>query len=215
MFCGGSGGGLEYGTTTPTKGDSQKSLLRERFKQRCYERAAKARAKAIRGRRYAGTSEASSDGFDEALMDEDDEEDDEDIMQDELFRRIMANTNRNRKHQYKVSYSLDVGSSFDPDMEDVASWEEELTGSVPGGSHPPSSSSTSVIPVTPMDELTPEDLDDEELAEYAEECARRKALEDFEGISEDDLFSWSDIEDLDDHRPPSNIGNADEAMDVV
>ena len=46
----------------------------------------------------------------------------------QLFRRIMANTNRNRKHQYKVSYSLDVGSSFDPDMEDVASWEEELTG---------------------------------------------------------------------------------------
>ena len=67
----------------------------------------------------------------------------------------------------------------------------------------------------PTDELTPEDLDDEELAEYAEECARRKALEDFEGISEDDLFSWSDIEELDDHRPPSNIGNADEAMDIA
>lgn len=46
----------------------------------------------------------------------------------QLFRRIMANTNRNRRHQYKILYSLDVGSSFDPDMEDVASWEQELTG---------------------------------------------------------------------------------------
>jgi len=89
-----------------------------------------------------------------------------------------------------------------------------IQGSVPGGSRPPSSS-TSVISVMPRDELTPEDLDDEELAEYAEECAQRKALEDFEGISEDDLFSWSDIEELDDHRPPSNIGNADEAMDMT
>ena len=88
MFCGGSGGGLEYGTTTPSRGDSHKTLLRDRFKQRCYERAAKARAKAIRGRRYAGTSEASSDGFEEALMDEDDEEDDEDIMQDEVRHSI-------------------------------------------------------------------------------------------------------------------------------
>jgi len=84
VFWSGSGGGLEYDTTTPSEGDSHKTLLRERFKQRCYERAVKARAKAIRGRRYAGTSEASSDGFDETFMDEDDEEDDEDIMQDEV-----------------------------------------------------------------------------------------------------------------------------------
>ena len=30
------------------------------------------------------------------------------------------------KHAYRVSYALDVGSSFDPDMEDPRSWEDEL-----------------------------------------------------------------------------------------
>ena len=61
--------------------DPQKSFLREKFKARCFERAAKARERAIKCKRYQ--SEASSDGYDEA-MDEDDEEDDEDIMHDEV-----------------------------------------------------------------------------------------------------------------------------------
>ena len=45
------------------------------------------------------------------------------------------------------------------------------------------------------EELTPIDLDDEELAAYAEECA---ALADFDDIPEE-LFSWSDFEEPDEH----------------
>ncbi|TFK41785.1 hypothetical protein BDQ12DRAFT_720597 [Crucibulum laeve] len=189
VFSGGSAG-LAFGCASGE--DSQKIFLREKFKARCFERAAKARAKAVRGRRYMGTSEASSDGFDDA-MDEDDEEDDDDIMQDELFRRIMANTNRKDKHSYKVSYAQEVGSSFDPDMEDINSWEEELVGSFtrlpPPQLHITSSSE--------VEDLSPVDLDDEELEAYAEECAKRVVLEDFVDIPEEDLFSWSDFEDAD------------------
>jgi hypothetical protein len=80
--------------------------------------------------------------------DEDEDEDDELIMQDEvcnfsdrgsahahywmfvsqLFRRIIANTAHKQNHSYRLSYSYDVGSSFDPDMEDVNRWESELQG---------------------------------------------------------------------------------------
>lgn len=145
VFGSGGGGGV---LVTPTAQDPQKTFLREKFKARCFERAAKAREKAIRGKRYL--SEASSDGFDEA-MDEDDEEDDDAIMHDEvyscscyfhswpfrtqpllpkLFRRIMISANRKEKHSFRISYSHEVGSSFDPDMEDVDEWEDELASSL-------------------------------------------------------------------------------------
>src|ERR1700733_8749370 len=83
------------GSITPTAGgrslfnrvsdsvqDSQKAFLREKFKARCFQRAVRAREKAIREKRYA--SEASSDGFDDS-MDYDEEEDDDAIMQDEVY----------------------------------------------------------------------------------------------------------------------------------
>jgi hypothetical protein len=60
--------------------DSQKMFLRDRFKARCIERAAKARARAIKGKRYANQSSS-----DDLSMDYDEEEEnDEDIMQDEV-----------------------------------------------------------------------------------------------------------------------------------
>ena len=40
----------------------------------------------------------------------------------------MANATRKERHSYKLSYAQEVGSSIDPDMEDVASWEQELAG---------------------------------------------------------------------------------------
>lgn len=40
------------------------------------------------------------------------------------------------------------------------------------------------------------DLDDEEILAYAEECAQRAALADFEDIPLEDLLSWNDGEDL-------------------
>jgi hypothetical protein len=73
-------GGFASGST-PVQ-DPQKSFLREKFKAKCFARAAREREKAIRGRRY-NLSDASSDGFDEA-MDDDDEEDDNTIMDDEV-----------------------------------------------------------------------------------------------------------------------------------
>ncbi|KAJ3523397.1 hypothetical protein NMY22_g11456 [Coprinellus aureogranulatus] len=35
--------------------------------------------------------------------------------------------NRKEQHAYRASYAREVGSSFDPDMEDVTRWEEEVT----------------------------------------------------------------------------------------
>jgi hypothetical protein len=68
---------------TPARPDSQKLALRDRFKARCFERAAKAREKAIKGKRYA--NQRSSDDFNMDYEDEEDEdEDEEDIMQDEV-----------------------------------------------------------------------------------------------------------------------------------
>lgn len=66
---------------TPAGPESQKMFLRDRFKARCFERAAKAREKAIKGKRYA--NEPSSEDY---IMDydEEDDDDDEDIMQDEV-----------------------------------------------------------------------------------------------------------------------------------
>jgi hypothetical protein len=40
----------------------------------------------------------------------------------------MENIKRKDKHAYRLSYAYEVGSSFDPDMEDVARWERELNG---------------------------------------------------------------------------------------
>lgn len=40
-------------------------------------------------------------------------------------------------------------------------------------------------------ELTPADLEDEELEAYADECARQAVLADFEDIPEEELFGWS------------------------
>jgi len=59
-----------------------------------------------------------------------------------------------------------------------------------GGTSSPASGTVSTV-----DEI-PDDLDDDELEEYAEEYARLKALEDFADLGEEDL-NWSDDEDFD------------------
>jgi hypothetical protein len=43
----------------------------------------------------------------------------------------MAQTNRKTDHSYRVSYALEVGSSFDPDIEDVTEWEQEIQSTIP------------------------------------------------------------------------------------
>jgi hypothetical protein len=64
----------------------------------------------------------------------------------------------------------------------------------PTSSHGTTTTTTTKSPQG--EELTPIDLDDEELAAYAEECA---ALADFDDIPEEELFSWSDFEEPDEH----------------
>ena len=130
----------------------------------------------------------------------------------------MASARRKRQHAYRLSYSQDVGSSFDPDMEDPTAWEDELKGLF-------TDSSIHILPLTaglddPLEEI-PEDLDDEELAAYA---AERELLE---GLSEEDIFSYSDLEDFDEHdverlldasskskQPPQSLDNTDVDMEM-
>jgi len=194
------GGGVTSGPTP--LGDPQRSLLRENFKARCFERAVKAREKAIRKKRYS--SEADSDRFDDSEPMEDDTEDDDTIMQEELFRRIMVNAARRERQSYRVLYAQEIGSPFDPDSEDINEWEQDLNET---DDH---LQSTASFTQRPMDELTPVDLDDEELEAYAEECAKRAVLADFEDMLPEDLFSWSDVE-LDEG---SRHGSQDEDVEM-
>ena len=46
----------------------------------------------------------------------------------QLFSRIMQSVNRKQKYEYKLSYHQDVGSSYDPELEDISQWESELRG---------------------------------------------------------------------------------------
>ncbi|KIJ63820.1 hypothetical protein HYDPIDRAFT_112790 [Hydnomerulius pinastri MD-312] len=153
--------------------DPQKTFLRERFQARCRERAQRQREKAVNSRR-------SSDAFSDEFMDCDEEESDEAIMQDELFRRIMQSTSHKKKHSYRLSYSLEVGSSFDPDMEEASTWERELQYSAPSSAEA---------------EPSPEELEEEELMEYAERCAILADFADLD-VAAEDFSAWSDIEDM-------------------
>ena len=104
----------------------------------------------MRNRRKS-SSALSSDGFDfddDAEMEENEDQDPEDdVLNDEvcttlafpspssdmltppqLFRRIMTSARHKQQHNFRLSYQLEVGSSVDPDMEDVSRWEHELQG---------------------------------------------------------------------------------------
>ncbi|THH32573.1 hypothetical protein EUX98_g1622 [Antrodiella citrinella] len=150
----------------------RKAVLREQFKARCLERAQRDRARRVSGARGL-SSGPSSDDVDADMEDASDEEEEE-FLNDELFSRIMQNVNRKQKHQYKLSYHDDVGSSFDPELDDVDEWENDLRIEKPLNTEP-------------------EDLDEEELAAYAEEY---QVLQDLQGIAVDDIFSLSDLEDI-------------------
>lgn len=54
--------------------------------------------------------------------------------------------------------------------------------------------------------LSPADLEDEELQAYADECAQQAALDEFADIPEEELFHFSDFDDVpaDDHQKVIN-----------
>ncbi|KAA1473153.1 hypothetical protein DENSPDRAFT_839597 [Dentipellis sp. KUC8613] len=201
--------------TAPDHDDEppRNKFLRERFKARCLERAQKARdARVRKSRRW----DLSSDGDMDMDMEDGDaegaESDDEFVLNDELFRRIMASASRQRTHAYRVSYQQDVGSSIDPDMEDVGEWERELRGPEP-------SSSTLPKEVVDLDEADlPDELDDTaaaELAAYAEECELWDELG-----ADDDLFALPELDALETLTPSTPVpqdkgkARADTDMDV-
>ncbi|PPQ78246.1 hypothetical protein CVT25_011705 [Psilocybe cyanescens] len=211
-------------STAAVETDPQKSFLRGRLQARCLERASKAREKAVLKTRQASFGPSSDD----QAMDDDDGEDDDDIMQDELFRRIVANASRKQTHSYRLSYAQEVGSSFDPDIEDVSSWEAELSAvnsaesrgeTIPYAST--SGGSSTAFSSWPESEefeedfVTPVDLDEEELAEYAEEYyARHEAVADFEDLPEE-LLGWTGDVDSE-PTTPSSIQReiVEDSMDV-
>ncbi|KAF7374975.1 hypothetical protein MSAN_00383600 [Mycena sanguinolenta] len=139
--------------------DSQTAFLRTRLKLRCIERAAKARERAVHKKRNMFSS---SDDMD---MDEDDDDDDE---FDELYTRVIRNSDRKMQHAYLYSYDREVGSDF-PD--EAQNWESELAG----------------------DDSIPDD--DAELLAYLKEQEEEAAFADFADIPADELFSWSDIDE--------------------
>jgi hypothetical protein len=108
----------------------------------------------------------------------------------------MASSNRKRVHNYKLSYVQEVGSSLDPDMEDIAGWEAELGTffrslpfrllriSVAPLAYSPAAAPNDDAPV-------PEDFDDDaDLAALVEEY---QECEDWEQLA-DQIFAVSDDE---------------------
>ncbi|KAH9835239.1 uncharacterized protein C8Q71DRAFT_908407 [Rhodofomes roseus] len=152
--------------TVPTEEAPRKAFLRERFRARCLERAQKDRERKIQGRRNA-ISEASSEGEDEMM---EDDEDEEEMINDELFHRLVASGKRKEQHAYRLSYQVDVGSSFDPVLEETAEWEHET--------------------VDPQHSSNPYDLEEEELAAYAAEYDLH-----LEDLNPDEFFTHSDLDD--------------------
>ncbi|KAJ3481039.1 hypothetical protein NLI96_g7940 [Meripilus lineatus] len=162
------------------------AVLRERLKARCIERARQDREEKLKRKRALLSSEPSSEGFDETMDYEDEDDEDEDaVFNDELFRRIMSSMNHKRQHQYRLSYACDVGSSFDPELDDVEEWENELQ------------EETSMEPA-------PEDLSEEELALYAGECDLH-----LEDLQYEDIFSLSDLDDI---PPEADTGGGNSAI---
>ena len=46
----------------------------------------------------------------------------------QLFRRIIASASQKHRYSYRLSFQNEVGSSIDPDLEDIAAWERSLQG---------------------------------------------------------------------------------------
>jgi hypothetical protein len=53
----------------------------------------------------------------------------------QLFHRIIASASQKNRYSYRLSFQNEVGSSIDPDMEDIATWERLLHG-MTARSHP-------------------------------------------------------------------------------
>ncbi|KAH9077935.1 hypothetical protein EDB83DRAFT_2216629 [Lactarius deliciosus] len=158
-------------SSTAVSGESENTrdaLLRGRLKERC-ARQAQARTKRVETERRK--SALSSDGED-VDMDSDEEDDEDTALNDELFRRIIASASQKHRYSYRLSFQNEVGSSIDPDMEDIAAWERSLQ------------------------DLPPSEFDEEEIAERAAEAEEAELWAELDlEAGAHDVFSPSDVLD--------------------
>ncbi|KZT35304.1 hypothetical protein SISSUDRAFT_1064589 [Sistotremastrum suecicum HHB10207 ss-3] len=115
--------------------DPQKAFLREKFRAKCAARADRDRKRSV-GSKRAMWSDTSSDGFDVDMDAEVDEEEEERDFEEEFVKRVLSNEERKRKHAYRLSYDIDVGSSIDPNMYDIEAMERETLDEVPENDEP-------------------------------------------------------------------------------
>jgi len=113
-------------------------------------------------------------------MESDEEDDQEVVINDELFHRIIKSAQHKQRHSYRLSFQNEVGSSIDPNMEDVAEWERKLRD-VPSPLDGPD---------LPLSEFDEEEIT--ELAAQAEEDELWAELDDTHTI-----FGFGDINDID------------------
>ncbi|KIO31926.1 hypothetical protein M407DRAFT_122155 [Tulasnella calospora MUT 4182] len=102
-------------------------FLRDKIMAKCAERVAKDREKAKKRekRKYASSSSEAGSSDVEMSSDGEDEDDAKDEVDDSLYLRLMADQNRRDRHNQMYLFERQVGSSFDPDIEDLAEWEED------------------------------------------------------------------------------------------
>ncbi|GLB38986.1 hypothetical protein LshimejAT787_0601480 [Lyophyllum shimeji] len=157
------------------------------------------------------------DGFDEIMEDEDDEEDDDAICMTSSFEGLW------RMRLEKTSIHTESRTLMKSAPPSTPTWKmlrsgntNSLVGTLSyrlrSGILILNAASGLSSSSQPPEQLTPVDLDDEELDAYAEECARRAALADFEDIPQDELFSLSDVEEL--VEPRSHEGH-DEDVEML
>jgi len=111
-------------------------------------------------------------------MESDEEVDEEVLINDELFHRIVASASRKQHYSYRLSFQDEVGSSLDPDMEDITEWERFLQEGSPDNP-----------------DLPPSELDEEELAELAAEVEEAELWGDLDDSHA--MFEFNNINDID------------------
>ncbi|KAG8959146.1 hypothetical protein FRC00_001901 [Tulasnella sp. 408] len=94
---------------------------------KCAARVAKDREKVKERekRKYASSSSEAGSSDVEMSSDGEDEDDNKDEVDDSLYQRLMADQKRRERHNQMYLFERQVGSSFDPDAEDLAEWEED------------------------------------------------------------------------------------------
>lgn len=120
----------------------------------------------------------------------------------QLFHRIIASASQKHRYSYRLSFQNEVGSSLDPDLEDIAAWERSLHGTT-ARSHPDQGilgGSTCILgndpPVVYESDFPPSEFDEEDIVERAAQAEEAELWADLElEVGAQDVFSLGDILD--------------------